>query len=1309
MYSFPYFVLYAETSNFQNVESSWLYHDSVLSDSTIWYGNPYRFTISISGIPPVPTSILDTSISGEIGFFDAFSIQPGDWISGYEQGGRALRIIDIINVTSNTITIVAEDTERYNTFENRSGNGDPSISPGGYLFFRVVNNIPYLQMLDDNNPSAAAVVPAAAALFTDANWSTDIIQRFKVLDDEYGLLYEFINHGYQEGQLLKIAKISDVIPSTVIGTNTSPFINSGDTAKFGNKIVTFPTLSNAQEIVNWINSQMFCIDGCIVASIHTTGAIKLTSIYGHDMEIYDINGSTISTGLGFGYLGNGIYEGKLIAVQNTVDVSVAIIKKISVDPNKFYYKWLGELSNIHNSPGGTGDIIYINNTGHFSNINTGKVGAVKLNTIIPAITVGIANATSTDVSININQVYISTSGTTTVDQIVIAINNANIPNIIASNFNGALKIINIIGGTISINDFGTAVVDFGIKPISIGKEERVLILEAAVLGSGSLFGLSDVSITPSNLVDGDILTWSTTDNKWEAKLPPTPTPTLQSLTDVNITETIIQGSSILTWSTTNNKWEANVLTLDQISNVNASSPTENQVLKYNSTTTKWESSTNDLQNLNDVNITDLSTTNGHVLTWVSADNKWEAKPPGTGATNLQSLTDVNINESTISNKQVLSFNLTSGKWEATSQTLSSLTDVNTSNLIDGYILTWVSTDNKWEPKASSSGMKHIIEDTTPQLGGDLDVNSHKIIATGTNDIILQATGGNVLIEGAGSQARIEGFTKSDIIISGGIGDISGAGGNVILQGGANSSGTSGIVKIEDPNNTPIVEFHTGSLTAQNYAIISNAGSGSPVTITAAPATSNVDISISPAGTGKIILSSSVKIVNDIWPAADGTAGQALLTDGNGNLYWGTSSSAPNLILETPTDGDFTSPHIVGGKLPAVTTWVPGTTKIADAMDDLNEILGMLLPNAPANLSTKILTLNANNTRSGIAIKFASGATVNSGTGTVTSGQQVYTTFSNTATTNAVLSFGSGNSGTLTANLNGVTKGQIAISSTSSNVGTNQSLQITRNDDYPLTTPGFYKDLDALISGTAPVGANSYQMIHSQTGSTNLLYFVYDSFITSPTIDGTSVTQKSSVVRYSSSVPHYDTNSVLYVNLSAHNLSGQTYLDTNVVEITSNPNIGTQITLNASDMPSAVSGALPVNVGTQTLSNKQFTISGNNIITSNITIRGRNSYTDGSYTTNSTNILVMSGTITPSASSPIQEMQIFVNNLGTTPTGASQYAQRIGMSNADTPNDDPTTAATWNSQNTLPTYEAAIVGGILSHNQINYGGGAYLPV
>ena len=215
MYSFPYFVLYAETSNFQNVESSWLYHDSVLSDSTIWYGNPYRFTISISGIPPVPTSILDTSISGEIGFFDAFSIQPGDWISGYEQGGRALRIIDIINVTSNTITIVAEDTERYNTFENRSGNGDPSISPGGYLFFRVVNNIPYLQMLDDNNPSAAAVVPAAAALFTDANWSTDIIQRFKVLDDEYGLLYEFINHGYQEGQLLKIAKISDVIPSTV--------------------------------------------------------------------------------------------------------------------------------------------------------------------------------------------------------------------------------------------------------------------------------------------------------------------------------------------------------------------------------------------------------------------------------------------------------------------------------------------------------------------------------------------------------------------------------------------------------------------------------------------------------------------------------------------------------------------------------------------------------------------------------------------------------------------------------------------------------------------------------------------------------------------------------------------------------------------------------------------------------------------------------------------------------------------------------------------------------------------------------------
>lgn len=1797
MYNFPCFVLYAGTLISQSVELTWNYHDPELTDDKIYFGNPHRYLISLTDIAILSTSIIDKTISGELGYFDGLSIQIGDWLSGYEQGGRALRIIDILNATPNSITVVVEDAERYNTFQNRAGNGDASISPGGYIFFRVKNNNPYLQGLDDNNPNAAAAIPTGATVFTDANWAADIIQRFDVLDSEYGLLYNFINHGYSDGQLLKIAKPSDIIPSIVIGTNSSPSVSSGDTARFGNKIVTFPTLSNPQNIIDFLNLQMLG-DGNVIASINTDGAIKLTSVSGIDMEIYDISGSTISSGLGLGYLGNGVYAGKLIAVSNISDITVAVVKRTSIDPNLFYIKWLGDINNTHNSPGNAGDIIYINNTGQFTNINSGKVVAVKLNSIIPAITVGVKNATTTDVSLNINQVYVSTSGLTTVDQMVTAINNAMIPNIVASNFNDALKIINTAGEIISIYDFGTAIVDFGIKTSSIGTPEQVLILNAAVSTVGGTFSslqdvnitsvvggntiiwdstinkwipgnlsttlqnLSDVSISQPSLIDGDtltwvdtdkkweakqvatklsqltdtnvgsvtdkqvlkynaitkkwepipidlqflsdvnitdssvengqvltwtlldnkweaktpitdlskltdvnitgitnkqvlrynsasktwepitlglnlnsdvnivsptngqvltwvgsdskweakpisigissltdvsapsmvdgdvltwvatdskwepkaqiissietlsdvniitkntndllkwngttwgassikleelsdvsktpptnrkiltynattsiwggssisleelsnvnipspvsgqvltivgnstwgavsltlqkmfdvnitsnpnngdVLTWDSTDNKWEAKIPGAPTVslqdlsdvtvtdsvtangsilawnltnnkweaknlqlqslpdvninetaisnnsiltwidsdkkweakpitlsigsltdvnlvspasgqvltlngtvwgatsislqklidvkittpnngevltwdstdnkwepkfpvlpliTLQSLPDVNITETATANGSILTWNLTNTKWEAEQLTLNKITDIDLSTLSSNQILKYNSSSTTWVASSNSLQYLDDVTVTNTSNNDGDILSWVSANNKWEAKP-GT-VKQLRSLTDVQLSTS-ISDKQVLAYSSTDSKWKETSLKLENLFDINVTDTSNnnGDVLSWNSSHNKWEAK--TAGLYHLIDDTTPTLGGNLNVGSSNIITSNSgvdiaiqsaNNVIIQSgTGYDVIIDGGGNQARLEAFTNSDIVISGGPSSSPGTGGNVILQGGhAISGSTPGFVKVEDNRGTSIIEFHAGSssITA-NYMIINNGGSNDPVVITAGPSTSNVDILISPPGTGKVILSQNK------WPIADGNSGQALLTDGNGNLYWGdggngSSGGSTSLILENPTDGSYNNPRITGGKNPAVTNWITGTTKIADAIDDLNEILGMLLPSAPANLNTKTITLNnGNNVRDGISIKFASGAINNCGN--VIAGQQIYTIFTSNAATNIVTNFGSGNSGILTANLNGSNNGQITLT-TSNNIGTNQSLQIIRNDDYPISIPGFYKDLDALITGTIPEGANSYQLIHSETGSTNLLYFVYDSFTTSPIIDETSISQNTANLKYSSSVPHYDANSILNVNLSAHNLSGMTYLDTNVIEITSNPIIGNQITLNASDMPSTISGILTATVGVQTLTNESFTISGNNFITSNISIRGRNSYVDGNYTNDITKILVMSGTITPTDISPIQEMNILVNNLGTIPTGANQYAQRIGLSNNDTPNDDIVSATTWNSQNSLPLHEAAIIGGILSHNQVNYGNGAYLPI
>lgn len=67
------------------------------------------------------------------------------------------------------------------------------------------------------------------------------------------------------------------------------------------------------------------------------------------------------------------------------------------------------------------------------------------------------------------------------------------------------------------------------------------------------------------------------------------------------------------------------------------------------------------------------------------------------------------------------------------------------NIIDGHILVWDATNSYWKNVAPSSD---IVDDTTPQLGGNLDVNGNDIVSTGSNDINLDpAVGQDVVIKG----------------------------------------------------------------------------------------------------------------------------------------------------------------------------------------------------------------------------------------------------------------------------------------------------------------------------------------------------------------------------------------------------------------------------------------------------------------------------------------------------------------------------------------------------------------------------------
>ena len=78
---------------------------------------------------------------------------------------------------------------------------------------------------------------------------------------------------------------------------------------------------------------------------------------------------------------------------------------------------------------------------------------------------------------------------------------------------------------------------------------------------------------------------------------------------------------------------------------------------------------------------------------------------------------------------------------------TSLTANVTPDIPNGRVLTWDATNNYWEDAANTS-ITDIVSDTSPQLGGNLDVNGNDIISTGTNDINLDpAVGQDVVIKG----------------------------------------------------------------------------------------------------------------------------------------------------------------------------------------------------------------------------------------------------------------------------------------------------------------------------------------------------------------------------------------------------------------------------------------------------------------------------------------------------------------------------------------------------------------------------------
>ncbi len=198
----------------------------------------------------------------------------------------------------------------------------------------------------------------------------------------------------------------------------------------------------------------------------------------------------------------------------------------------------------------------------------------------------------------------------------------------------------------------------------------------------------------------------------------------------------------------------------------------------------------------------------------------------------------------------------------------------------------------------------VVSDTSPQLGGHLDLNGFEIQTTsgnqgiqirpdGTGDIVLQTTtGGSTQLCGIGGDAYFPGHSTNMVCYW----DYSQA--QLEFWDGVKASFGSGedLEIWHDSGNT------INQIKGNNGKILLSTNAN------------NDDIEITPHGTGDVVIDGLKS------PQADGSSGQYLQTNGSGQLSWATvdltALSASNLTSGTVPDARFpaTLPAVSGASL-----------------------------------------------------------------------------------------------------------------------------------------------------------------------------------------------------------------------------------------------------------------------------------------------------------------------------------------------------------------------------------------------------------
>ncbi len=222
--------------------------------------------------------------------------------------------------------------------------------------------------------------------------------------------------------------------------------------------------------------------------------------------------------------------------------------------------------------------------------------------------------------------------------------------------------------------------------------------------------------------------------------------------------------------------------LSDLQNVSNTAPGDGQVLKWSSAQGKWAPGTDQVGTsssgiqLGDLSVsTETTPSGGGSLVYGNTTGVFTYTPAAVFSGSWNDLADTpTIFDGTwasLSGKPSFATVATSGSYNDLSNrpslvtTLNQLTDVDTTGAANGKILKHNGTS--WEIADDTGGIDDVVDDTTPQLGGNLDLAGNNITGTGAINVVGDVKG-TTITSGAVTFTGVDG-TPGQVLTTNGSG------------------------------------------------------------------------------------------------------------------------------------------------------------------------------------------------------------------------------------------------------------------------------------------------------------------------------------------------------------------------------------------------------------------------------------------------------------------------------------------------------------------------------------------------------------